>query len=536
MQLYRASTTAATVISDNTEMSVEIVAPPIACLDVPPEGVDADLLVVPWFVGDAPSRVSGLDAAVGGEASRALLSGEFAAGLFDLFLTPITGGNWKARRLALIGAGKTFDFSTDVARKLATVAGIAARQRRVGHVAFLLQPGLPAPSGDIDVGGLAQAVAEGLTLAEFSVGSYKTVEGQPLPVPRATIVIGRFSDSSPESLVRVEASVARGRLLGECCNMARELANEPGNSLTPREFAARASAIAAGGGASVEVLDERQIEALGMGLLLGVARGSSEPPRLMVFRHDPPSAPTRPVLGLVGKGITFDTGGISIKPADGMERMKDDMAGGAAVACAMRAISLLGAPIRVIGVVPATENMPGGRAIKPGDILKSAEGKTVEVINTDAEGRLILGDGLWYARKLGATHLVDVATLTGAVVVALGKITSGLFGTPDAWVSHVRRVADRAGDRVWPMPLFDEYKDQLKSEIADFTNTGGRPGGSITAAIFLKEFSGGLPWAHIDIAGTAWAEEARPYLPKGPSGVAVRTLTELAFTSESWPK
>jgi leucyl aminopeptidase len=232
---------------------------------------------------------------------------------------------------------------------------------------------------------------------------------------------------------------------------------------------------------------------------------------------------------MVGKGITFDTGGISIKPADGMERMKDDMAGGAAVACAMRAIGLLKAPMRVVGVVPACENMPGGRAIKPGDILKSAQGTTIEVLNTDAEGRLILGDGLWYARRLGATHLVDVATLTGAVVVALGKITSGLYGTPDAFVQQVRRVADAAGDRVWPLPIFDEYREQLKSDIADMTNTGGRPAGSITAAMFLKEFTGGLPWAHIDIAGTAWAEEAKPYLPKGPSGVAVRTLAALAF-------
>jgi leucyl aminopeptidase len=270
-----------------------------------------------------------------------------------------------------------------------------------------------------------------------------------------------------------------------------------------------------------------------MGLLLGVARGSDEPPRLMVFRYDPPGAPPAPVLGLVGKGITFDTGGISIKPAEGMERMKDDMAGGAAVVCAMRAIALLKAPIRVIGVVPTTENMPGGRAIKPGDILKSAAGKTVEVINTDAEGRLVLGDGLWYAQKLGATHLVDVATLTGAVVVALGKITSGIFGTP-AWVERVRRVADRAGDRMWPMPLFDEYRDQIKSEIADMLNTGGRAAGSITAAMFLKEFAGDLPWAHLDIAGTAWAEEAKPFLPKGPSGVAVRTLAELAFEPTPW--
>ena len=286
----------------------------------------------------------------------------------------------------------------------------------------------------------------------------------------------RCSQQPPDVLTRARAAVDRGRLLAECSNLARELANEPGNTLTPREFARRAAAIAAEGGVKVEILDEDRIAQLGMGLLLGVARGSSEPPRLMVFRHDPPGAPAGPVLGLVGKGITFDTGGISIKPADGMERMKDDMAGGAAVACAMRAISLLQAPIRVVGVVPATENMPGGRAIKPGDILKSAAGKTVEVINTDAEGRLILGDGLWYAQQLGATHLVDVATLTGAVVVALGKSTSGLFGTPPEWVEHVRRVANRAGDRVWPMPLFDDYRDQLKSEIADFTNTGGRPG------------------------------------------------------------
>jgi leucyl aminopeptidase len=202
----------------------------------------------------------------------------------------------------------------------------------------------------------------------------------------------------------------------------------------------------------------------------------------------------------------------------------------------MRAIALLKPPIRVIGVVPATENMPGGRAIKPGDVLTGASGKTVEVINTDAEGRLILGDALWYAREQGATHLVDVATLTGAIMVALGKTTSGVFATPDWWRDIVIRTANRAGDRSWPMPLFDDYFEQLRSEIADMTNTGGRPGGAITAAMFLREFTGGLPWAHFDIAATAWAEEAKPFQPKGANGIAVRTLAELAFTSESWPK
>src|SRR4029077_12603091 len=236
-----------------------------------------------------------------------------------------------------------------------------------------------------------------------------------------------------------------------------------------------------------------------------------------------------PVLGLVGKGITFDTGGISIKPAEKMEQMKDDMAGGAAVACAMRAIALLKAPMRVIGAVPTAENMPGGKAIRPGDVLTSASGKTVEVINPDAEGRLSLGDALWYARDLGATHLVDVATLTGAVVVALGKVTTGVFGTPDAWVERVRAVENRARHRARALPLFDDYKDQIKSDIADIMNTGGRAAGAITAAMFLKEFAGDRARAHLDIAGTAWAEEAKPYLPKGPSGVAVRTLANLAF-------
>jgi leucyl aminopeptidase len=496
----------------------------IASLSSPLSAVDVDLIIIPWFEDDGPAAVPEVDAAVDGEIARALRSKEFAAKPFDLFVTPVTDRNWRARRVALVGAGPSPEYGGELARKVAAAAGIAIRARRADRAAFALR-------GRGDRAELAQAVAEGLTLSEFNAGVYKTGEPAPPRAPAWSIV---SSEESADGTSRVREAIARGRLLAECSNLARALANEPGNTLTPREFATRAAAIAAEGGVNVEVLDESDIASLGMGLLLGVARGSSEPPRLIVFRYEPSGTATGPVLGLVGKGITFDTGGISIKPADGMERMKDDMAGGAAVACAIRAISLLQAPIRVVGVVPATENMPGGRAIKPGDVLRSAAGKTVEVINTDAEGRLILGDGLWYARELGATHLVDVATLTGACVVALGKTTSGLFGTPEKWVEIVRRVANRAGDRVWPMPLFDDYREQLKSDIADFTNTGGRPAGSITAAMFLKEFSGGVPWAHLDIAGTAWAEDAKPDLPKGPSGVAVRTLAELAFTSNEW--
>jgi leucyl aminopeptidase len=502
-------------------MSPTTISSSITCADAPLGSVDVDLLVVPWFEGEGSAAIPEIDAATGGEVARAIQTKEFAGRLYDVFTARITDSSWRARRVALAGAGDQSVFAGEVARRVATAVGLWARQHRVPRVAFLARR-----EGTADLMEMTQAIAEGLTLAEFDAGRYKTRDYETLAAPAWTIL----SLPGEEAALRAQAAAARGRLLAECSNLARELANEPGNTLTPREFARRAASLTSDVGVAVEILDEERIAQLGMGLLLGVARGSSEPPRLIVLRHDPPGAPPTPVLGLVGKGITFDTGGISIKPADGMDRMKNDMAGGAAVACAMRAIAMLQAPIRVLGVIPATENMPGGRAIKPGDVLKSASGKTVEVINTDAEGRLILGDGLWYARQLGATHLVDVATLTGAVVVALGKGTTGLFGGPPEWVDHVRRVADRAGDRVWPMPLVPEYRDQLKSEIADFTNTGGRPAGSITAALFLSEFTAGLPWVHLDIAGTAWAEETKPYLPKGPSGVAVRTLAELAFT------
>jgi leucyl aminopeptidase len=506
-------------------MSQAVKSAQIACTAGPLPRVDSDVLIVPWFEGEPAGAVPGVDDAIGGELQRALACREFEGRPYELFIAAVADRSWTSRRVALVGAGKSADFSGELARRMAAMIGLAMKQRRVGRAAFAL------PQTRLDPSEVAQAVIEGLTLSEFNPGSYKTSDMPPGKSPEWTIVTAGVA---ADRQAAVSAAVQKGRLLGESSNLAREMANEPSNTLTPREFAERAEALVAGTGLAFEVLDERQIEVLGMGMLLGVARGSNEPPRLMVLRHDPPGAPASPVLGLVGKGITFDTGGISIKPADGMERMKDDMAGGSAVVCAMRAIALLNAPIRVIGVVPATENMPGGKAIKPGDVLKSAEGKTVEVINTDAEGRLILGDGLWYARRLGATHLVDIATLTGAIVTALGKLTSGLFGTPQTWVDTVRRVADRAGDRVWPMPLFDDYKDQIKSDIADMMNTGGRPAGSVTAALFLKEFTGGLPWAHLDIAGTAWAEESKPYLPKGPSGVAVRTLVELAFTSQEW--
>ena len=496
--------------------------PAVTLSTAPASHGSAELLAIPVFEQDDLADLQGLDAATGGEVGRARQRGEFRGSLYDLFFTPAGRDGWRADRVALVGAGPRHDYSLERVRRIAATAGLAARQRRLGRIAVLHRR-----HDRIDPAAAAQAMAEGVVLANYDGGSYKTGDDARVWLESAQLV---FPSGDPS----LERAVDRGRVLGECSNVARELSNEPSNALTPRAFASRAAELGRGAGLAVEILDEQRIAELGMGLLLGVAKGSQEPPRVIVLKHAPKGAPRTPVLGLVGKGITFDTGGISIKPSENMDRMKDDMSGGAAVLGATMAAARLDAPIRIVAVIPATENMPSGTATKPGDVLRGASGKTVEVLNTDAEGRLILGDGLWYAQQLGATHLVDVATLTGACVVALGKSTSGLFGAPDWWLDAVRRASERAGDRAWPMPIFADYFEQMKSEIADFTNTGGRPAGAITAALFVKQFVGEAPWVHVDIAGTAWADDAKPYQPKGATGVAVRTLAELALDADAW--
>jgi leucyl aminopeptidase len=477
----------------------------------PPRDLDVDLLAVPCFEDRTIAAWDELDVAAGGELRAALSRGEFNAKAYELFVTRPVAKGWRASRLVAVGGGPSAETTVERLRRMAASVGLLARQQRLARVAWVTDP---ADDGAV------QAVADGLTQANFDAGAYKSRDATPFFLSHVAL-----AGCGEQRMTAIE----RGCIVGEAVNAARVLINEPSNRLTPRDLVERAAALAAVPGVRSEILDEREIEALGMGLLLGVARGSAEPPRLLVLRYEPPGAPLTPVLGLVGKGITFDTGGISLKPADGMERMKDDMAGGAAVTAALRAIARQKVALNVVAVVPCTENMPGGRALKPGDVLRGAAGLTVEVNNTDAEGRLILGDGLWYAeQRLGATHLVDVATLTGACVVALGKVTTGLFGSPDAWVSQVRHAADLAGERAWALPLFDEYRESLKSEIADMINSPGRPAGAITAAMFLKEFVGGRPWAHLDIAGTAWAEESKAWAPKGATGVTVATLVELA--------
>jgi leucyl aminopeptidase len=384
--------------------------------------------------------------------------------------------------------------------------------------------------GGLDPVLATQHITDGFVSTEFDGASYRQdATSRPPALTRVSVVTTGANGQA------VAEAARRGRVISESANLARTLANEPANVLPPSELARRIVEAAKPAGLTTEVLDEHAIQELGMNLLLGVGQGSASPPRLIVLRHEPPGAPDSPVIGLIGKGVTFDTGGISIKPADGMERMKDDMAGGATVIATLRAIAQERVPVRVLVVVPSTENMPGGRAVKPGDVLTGAAGLTVEVNNTDAEGRLILGDGLWYAKKLGATHLVDVATLTGACVVALGKITTGLWATP-GWGEQLQAAAARGGERVWQMPLFEDYREQLKSEIADMVNSPGRPAGAITAAMFLKEFTGDTPWAHLDIAGTAWADDVRAWTPKGATGVMIRTLVELARTAgRHWP-
>jgi leucyl aminopeptidase len=320
----------------------------------------------------------------------------------------------------------------------------------------------------------------------------------------------------------------QGRIIGEAQNFTRDLVNEPGNRMTPSILAERAQKMCDEVGLHCEVFGGDKIRELKMGAFWSVAQGSDEDPKMIIMRYEPEGAPQKPVLGLVGKGITFDSGGISIKPADGMEKMKYDMAGGAAMIGAMRAIAQLKPNLRVIGIVCASENMPSGKAQKPGDVQIAMSGKSIEIINTDAEGRLVLADGLHYARQLGCTHLIDAATLTGACVVALGMVNAGVFANNDDFYNAFNRALAKSGEKMWRLPAEDDYREMIKSDIADIKNTGGRWGGAVTAAMFLKEFVDDTPWIHLDIAGVAWMEDARPWIAKGPSGIAVRSLVEFA--------
>src|SRR5579871_2160235 len=415
-----------------------------------------------------------------------------------------------AKRLAVVGGGKRVSYDSAVLRKAVSSAVRKLKQKGVKTLAWWLASGDP------------EAAVEGAYLGNFESDRYKT-SSDAKPLEAFYVVVAANGAA-------LEQAVERGRILAESQNFTRELVNEPANRMTPMRLAERARAMAAESGLECEVLDQDRMRQLGMGSLLGVAQGSAEPPALIIVRYQP-ATPSKSAdhLALVGKGVTFDTGGVSIKPAEGMEKMKYDMAGGAAVLGAMRAIAQLKPSIPVTALVPAVENMVGSRAQRPGDIVKSMAGKTIEVINTDAEGRLILIDAITYAQQLGCTHLVDAATLTGAIVVALGHVNVGLFANDDALRERVMLAARAEGEKMWHMPLEDEYKDYLKSAYADIPNVGGRYGGAVTAAMFIKEFADPTPWVHLDIAGTAWLDDGKPFMSKGPTGVPLRTMVRLAM-------
>jgi leucyl aminopeptidase len=367
---------------------------------------------------------------------------------------------------------------------------------------------------------VARAAAEGALVGDFDADTYRS-ERKDQSIQSLTVVASADADRAA-----VEAAFAEGVIMGESQNFARSLVNEPGNKLTPTILGQRAALMAQEVGLGWEVHSTEKLHELKMGAFWSVAQGSAEPPALIVLRYEPEGVTDGPVLGLVGKGITFDTGGISIKPADNMEKMKYDMAGGAAMIGAMRSIALLKPKVRAIAVVCAAENMPSGTAQKPGDVQTAMSGKTIEIINTDAEGRLVLADGLTYARQLGATHLIDAATLTGAISVALGKATAGVFSNDDATYEKFKAALAISGEKFWRLPLGDEYAELIKSDIGDIKNTGGRFGGASSAAEFLHAFAEDTPWIHLDIAGVAWVEDARPYIAKGPSGIGVRSILE----------
>jgi len=478
--------------------------------------VAAPLLALPLFKEGAPSEpVAAVDEALAGLLTRLRESGDFRGRKGEtLVLYPTEGV--EAERVVLVGLGAEDEYDGEALRRAAGAAVRVAEKLGVTELCFVPE------RGGLDLRDAVQAAAEGVVLAAWDYRELKTEEDEEDPrteVEGATLLVADGDAAAAEEAARA------GRIVATAENLARELAAKPANVATPTHLAEVAQRIADAHDLTLTVLDRVAMKDAGMGALLAVASGTEEEPRFIVLEHR--GGGDEAPLALVGKGVTFDSGGSSIKPADKMEEMKYDMSGAAAVLGAMQAIAGLGLPVNVIGVMPTTENLPSCRAVKPGDVVTSHAGKTVEVINTDAEGRLILADALSYARSRWAPRaMLDVATLTGAVVIGLGHHAIGLMGSDDELVGEVRAAGERTGERCWPLPLWKEYRKQLDSEVADLKNVGGRPAGTVTAGWFLREFVGDVPWAHLDIAGTAWKDEALPYLRKGPTGVPTRLFVE----------
>ncbi|MFQ5509365.1 MAG: leucyl aminopeptidase [Leptospirillia bacterium] len=478
-----------------------------------------DLLIVPVAQADTPGGTAALiDAATGGHLAAAMTRGEFTGKPGQAIGFPAT--DTAAGRVCYVGIGMADAVSPEVFRRAAGKGVRTAQEGKFTSAAFAPLE-TAQPFGTLSAEDGAGAVAEGARLGAYRFNQYKTDDDSRTPdtVDSFTVLVSADAGAAAESGVRYGNAVAEGTC------MANDLTNHPSAVLTPTQMAKDAVALGERYGFSVEVLEKAQMKTLGMGGMIGVSQGSEEPPKFVVMDYK--GAEGDPVV-LVGKSITFDSGGISIKPSGGMEEMKGDMGGGAAVLGTMQAVAELGLPIHVVGILTAAENMPSGSAQNPGDVLKMYSGLTVEVINTDAEGRLVLADGLAYANdKLSPRLMIDIATLTGACVVALGHHAIGMLGTDEAAKRDLSEIGEATGERVWELPLWEEYEEDLKSDIADLKNTGGRAGGTITAACFLKRFVGDSPWVHLDIASTAWSDKASDYLPKGGRGTGVRLMTGL---------
>lgn len=485
---------------------------------------EGDALIVNLFEGtERPDGASGaVDQRLGESITAAIRRREFKGKLHERLLLH-TFGQLPVTRVLVIGLGKQDELSLDRVRSASAEAmrhlcGVGARA--VGSIVH------GAGVGGLDAGQAACAVTEGALLGLYRFDKYKKSDENGEKVVQKLTLLER--DRAKASTIQEGAR--RGRILAEAVSFARDLVNEPANTLTPSELAARAKKMASGLGLTVKILERADMKKLGMGALLGVAQGSQEPPKLIEVSYKGRKGKgTGPRLGLVGKGLTFDSGGISIKPSEGMEAMKGDMAGGATVLAAIKGIAELKLPVDVTALVPATENLPSGTAQRPGDIVKAMNGKTIEVINTDAEGRLILADALCYACDKGLTHLVDVATLTGACIIALGSVRTGAFTNDPGLMQRVKQASEAANEKIWELPMDPEYGEQIKSDCADMKNIGGRKAGPITGAKLLANFVGKTPWVHLDIAGTAQTEKDYGYQVKGATGAMVRTLIYLAM-------
>ncbi|MFQ5658534.1 MAG: leucyl aminopeptidase [Candidatus Methylomirabilales bacterium] len=479
-----------------------------------------DALIVNLFEGvRKPGGATGaVDQALGGLISHIIAQEEFQ-GKAGTSVLLHSQGKLKADRVLVVGLGKREEFDLTSVRSVIGEALRLLRRHGCKRVGTILHG---TGAGGLGVKEVAQAITEGALLGLYAFDRYKK-ERDHKAIQEVSLLLREQTQ-----MAEVRTSSANGRIIAEAVNLARDLVNEPSNNLTPQDLAKRARAVAKTQRLTCQVFERRQLERMGMGAFLGVAHGSTRPPVLIVLSYGGGRG-KQPNLGLVGKGITFDSGGISIKPSEGMEQMKGDMAGGAAVIAAMGAIARLRPAVNVTAIVPACENLPSGSALKPGDVVRAMDGKTIEVINTDAEGRLILADALCYAQKLGCQRLVDAATLTGACVVALGSVRSGAFTNDQDWMDRVQAAAETVGEKLWQMPMDGEYDEQIKSDVADIKNIGGRRAGAVTAAKFLARFIGGTPWVHLDIAGTSQADKEKGYTPKGATGVPVKTLICLAL-------